>query len=92
MDLNESRASKVATVIILCPALAATCVALRVYTRFVLGKKRFLEDYIVVWAMVRGYYPTEMQELQIIHTLYSSSRRRCPCAWVYVCIPYASHT
>jgi hypothetical protein len=39
MDLNESRASKVATVILLLPALAATCVALRLYTRFVLGMK-----------------------------------------------------
>ena len=52
VDLNESRAGKVATVIGFCPALAAAIVALRLYSRFVLGKRRFLEDYFIALAMV----------------------------------------
>jgi len=57
VDLRQSRAGKVATVITLCPAIAAICVALRVYTRFMLGKHRFLEDYFIILAIVRAYYP-----------------------------------
>ncbi|KAH8694336.1 hypothetical protein GQ44DRAFT_791370 [Phaeosphaeriaceae sp. PMI808] len=51
VNLNESRAGKVTTVIILCPALALATVLLRLYTRFVIEKKRFLEDYSIVLAM-----------------------------------------
>jgi hypothetical protein len=59
VDLNESRASKAAVTIILCPALAAVCVALRAYTRFMLGKKRFLEDYFIALAMVSAGCPRD---------------------------------
>ncbi|KAH8696769.1 hypothetical protein GQ44DRAFT_634273 [Phaeosphaeriaceae sp. PMI808] len=52
VNLNESRAGKVTTVIILCPALAFVTVILRLYTRFVLEKKRFLEDYFIALAML----------------------------------------
>jgi len=65
VDLNESRASKVATVIILLPALAAIFVALRVYARFVLGKKRFLEDYFSILAMVSEYDPTKIKAFKV---------------------------
>jgi hypothetical protein len=58
VDLNESRAGKVTTVIIFCPALAVVIVALRLYSRFVLGKTRFLEDYFIVLAMVLAYKPS----------------------------------
>lgn len=57
VDLNESRAGRVAVVIVLCPVLAAVCVTLRIYTRFVLVKKRFLEDYFIILAVVSTYYP-----------------------------------
>ncbi|PVH98923.1 hypothetical protein DM02DRAFT_680744 [Periconia macrospinosa] len=52
VDLNESRAGKFTTVIIFCPALAVVIVALRLYSRFVLGKRRFSEDYFIVLAML----------------------------------------
>ena len=52
---GESRSTQVAVTIILCPAIAAVFVALRIYTRFFLVKKRFLEDYCIVLAMVRRF-------------------------------------
>ncbi|KAH8727360.1 hypothetical protein GQ44DRAFT_677808 [Phaeosphaeriaceae sp. PMI808] len=52
VNLNESRAGKVTAVIILCPALALATVLLRLYTRFVIEKRRFLEDYSIVLAML----------------------------------------
>ncbi|PVH93088.1 hypothetical protein DM02DRAFT_733331 [Periconia macrospinosa] len=52
VDLNESRAGKITPVIIFCPALALVIVALRLYSRFVLGKRRFSEDYFIVLAMI----------------------------------------
>jgi hypothetical protein len=55
VNLDESRAGQVTTAIIICPALALVAVALRLYSRVVLGKKRFLEDYFIVVAMVRVY-------------------------------------
>jgi hypothetical protein len=58
VNLSESRSGKVAAVIILCPTLAAVSVALRLYTRFVLGKKRFWEDYLIVLAIVRAHSTT----------------------------------
>jgi hypothetical protein len=70
VDLNESLASKAAATFILCPALAAVCVALRVYTRFVLGKKRFLDDYFIALAMVSPGYPRYKQkDLKYLHVL-----------------------
>jgi hypothetical protein len=57
VDLNESRAGKVTTVIIFCPALSVVIVALRLYSRFVLRKRPFSEDYFIVLAMVRAYEP-----------------------------------
>jgi hypothetical protein len=54
VDLKESQAGKVTTVIILCPALAWISVILRIYTRFLLEKWRFIEDYIIFLAMVRA--------------------------------------
>ncbi|PVH99330.1 hypothetical protein DM02DRAFT_501660, partial [Periconia macrospinosa] len=48
----ESRAGKVTAVAIFTPLLALVLVALRLYSRFVLGKKRFLEDYVIVLAML----------------------------------------
>ncbi|RYO95809.1 hypothetical protein DL765_011771 [Monosporascus sp. GIB2] len=50
--LNESRAPQALVVVILCPAIALSCVALRLYTRVFLLKRVFLEDYIIVAAMV----------------------------------------
>ena len=49
---SESRAGLAATAIILCPCIATVFVALRIYTRFAVVKKRFLEDYCIIAAMV----------------------------------------
>ncbi|KAK3986154.1 hypothetical protein QBC44DRAFT_248882, partial [Cladorrhinum sp. PSN332] len=49
---DESRAGTTATAIIVSPAIAVLTVALRVYTRRVLVKVRFVEDYCIVCAMV----------------------------------------
>ncbi|KAK4164743.1 hypothetical protein QBC43DRAFT_288649 [Cladorrhinum sp. PSN259] len=49
---DESRAGSTATAIIISPAIAVITVALRVYTRRVLVRVRFLEDYCIVGAMV----------------------------------------
>ena len=55
---EESQATKVAAAVILCPALAAIFVALRIYTRAFLNKKCFAEDYAIMLALVRS--PFEM--------------------------------
>jgi hypothetical protein len=70
VNLNESRAGKVATVIILCPALAFVTVMLRLYTRFVLEKKRFLEDYFIALAMVGADYPRDKLRSSKVFTLF----------------------
>ncbi|KAK3987364.1 hypothetical protein QBC44DRAFT_121479 [Cladorrhinum sp. PSN332] len=49
---DESRAGTAATAIIISPAIAVVTVALRVYTRRVLVRARFFEDYCIVCAMV----------------------------------------
>ncbi|KLU87148.1 hypothetical protein MAPG_06152 [Magnaporthiopsis poae ATCC 64411] len=48
---NEDRASDGVPISIICPAIALTLVALRVYTRAFLVKKVFLEDYTIIAAM-----------------------------------------
>jgi hypothetical protein len=49
---DESRASEMATAIILSPIIAGVTVALRIYTRRALVKVRFFEDYCIICAML----------------------------------------
>ncbi|KAH7304146.1 hypothetical protein B0I35DRAFT_495507 [Stachybotrys elegans] len=48
---NESQAAQASTILIVCPSIALIFVAFRTYTRFVLTKKYFLEDYMIIAAM-----------------------------------------
>ncbi|KAM7190973.1 hypothetical protein V8F20_009511 [Naviculisporaceae sp. PSN 640] len=50
--LNETRAPQALVAIILCPTLALIAVGLRLYTRTVLLKKVFWEDYTIIVAMI----------------------------------------
>ncbi|KAH6846975.1 hypothetical protein B0I37DRAFT_134899 [Chaetomium sp. MPI-CAGE-AT-0009] len=49
---EESRADEIGTAIILSPVIAAITVALRIYTRRVLVRVRFFEDYCIICAML----------------------------------------
>ena len=51
---HETRAPEVTVVLIICPAISALFVAMRIYTRAILVKKYFLEDYSIVAASVRS--------------------------------------
>jgi len=84
VDLNQSRAGQVAAAVILCPAIAAIGVTLRIYTRFMVLKKRFLEDYLIGLAIVIAYTPGDNKGPSERLHKYSSFRRRCPCAMVSV--------
>jgi len=51
---NETRAPELLAATIAGPAIAAIFVAMRLYTRLVLVRRHFLEDYSIVAAWVRG--------------------------------------
>jgi len=52
---HESRAYEVTTALIVAPIFATVFTVLRIYTRLLLVKKRFWEDFTIVVALV--WYP-----------------------------------
>jgi hypothetical protein len=52
---SESRASQVTTTNLVCLMFALVLVALRIYTRLAIVRKRFWEDVVIVLAMVCSY-------------------------------------
>ena len=51
--LHETRAPQLVTAIVICPTISALLVGMRIYTRVVLTRKYFLEDYSIAAASVR---------------------------------------
>jgi hypothetical protein len=54
---NETRAPQLIAAAVICPAIAAILVAMRVYARFVLTRCHSLEDYSIIAALVRTRPP-----------------------------------
>lgn len=52
VDLSESRGGSLAAQIIALVVISAITVALRIYTRFFVIKKRFVDDYLILAALV----------------------------------------
>ncbi|GAB1315510.1 Rhodopsin domain-containing protein [Madurella fahalii] len=68
---HESRAYQLTTAVIVCPIFAAILTALRIYTRLVLIKQHFWEDFIIVVAMVCSVIMSVSNQLAV---LYGSGR------------------
>lgn len=84
---DESRASTVATAIIISPTIAAVAVVLRLYTRTFLLGKRFPEDYCIGLAMVR--HPSIVVHVTLtVISWHSSSLRPCRYSWASVSLGF----
>ncbi|KAK0719434.1 hypothetical protein B0H67DRAFT_509719 [Lasiosphaeris hirsuta] len=68
---NESRAYQLTTAAIVCPTFAAALVALRIYTRLVLIRKRFWEDFTIVVALA---WTIALSVCMYLSTVYGTGR------------------
>lgn len=54
VDVNETQAPTLLTVLVLLMVASLVLVGLRLYTRMILSNKRFLEDYFILIGVVSG--------------------------------------
>jgi hypothetical protein len=87
---HESRGYQLITAAIVCPILPAIFTALRIYTRLVLIKKRFWEDFSIVVALVWQSLPVQPALCRMLLVTVGVAKRMLTC--VQVCTVLMSVT